>query len=301
VTAKGTALVTGSSTGFGYLTSITLARRRHRVFASMRDVGTRNAAAADSLRRLADEEGLRLEVLDLDVRDDDSVRAAVEHVIDAAGAIEVLVNNAGAGCHGILEAVSLDQARELFDVNLYSVLRLNRAVLPHMRARRRGLLIHISSGLARYVLPFYGIYAATKASLEAVAETLRYELASVGVDSVIVEPGPYGTHFFANAEAMQPADEERAREYGETHRLSLEMAAHRPPPGDPVEVAEVVADLVETPVGHRPLRTTVGPIARRADPLNTAAAELQRTVFEPIGLAGLLTPAPADEREVGGR
>jgi NAD(P)-dependent dehydrogenase (short-subunit alcohol dehydrogenase family) len=301
VTAKGTALVTGSSTGFGYLTSITLARRQHRVFASMRDVGTRNAAAADSLRRLADEEGLRLEVLGLDVRDDDSVLAAVEHVIEAAGAIDVLVNNAGAGCHGILEAVSVDRVRELFDVNLYSVLRLNRAVLPHMRARRRGLLIHISSGLARYVLPFYGIYAATKAALEAVAETLRYELASVGVDSVIVEPGPYGTQFFANAEAMRPADEERATEYGDTYRLSLEMATRRPPLGDPAEVAEAVADLVETPVGHRPLRTTVGPIARRADPLNRAAADLQRTVFEPMGLARLLTPAPADEREVGGR
>jgi NAD(P)-dependent dehydrogenase (short-subunit alcohol dehydrogenase family) len=299
VTHEGTALVTGSSTGFGYLTSITLARRRHRVFASMRDVGARNAAAADSLRRLADEEALRLEVVDLDVCDDDSVRTAVEHVIDSAGAIDVLVNNAGAGCRGILEAVSVDQARDLFDTNLYSVLRLNRAVLPHMRARRRGLLIHISSGLARYVLPFNGIYAATKAALEAVAETLRYELAAVGVDSVIVEPGPYGTQFFANAEAMPPADDERATEYGETHRLSLEMAARRPPPGDPAEVAEAVADLIETPVGHRPLRTTVGPIARRADPLNTAAAELQRTVFEPMGLAGLLTPALADEREIG--
>jgi NAD(P)-dependent dehydrogenase (short-subunit alcohol dehydrogenase family) len=295
-----TALVTGSSTGFGYVTSTTLARRGHHVFASMRHVDTRNATAARSLRELAGQEGLPLRVIDLDVCDEDSVAAAVESVIGAAGRIDVLVNNAGAGCHAILETVSIDQVRDLFDTNVYSVLRMNRAVLPHMRARGSGLLVHISSGLARYVLPFYGVYASTKAAVELIAETSRYELNSVGVDSVIVEPGPYGTQFFANAEAMRPADEQRATEYGEIYRLSREMAARRPPAGDPAEVAEAVADLIDTPFGRRPLRTTVGPIAHRADPLNVAAAELQRMVFEPMGLAGLLTHAPAGQREAGG-
>lgn len=294
-----TILVTGSSSGFGYLTSAALARRGHRVFASMRDVDTRNAAAADSLRRVADDEGLRLDVLDLDVRDEQSVDRAVERVVDAAGGIDVLVNNAGAGGHGILETMSVDQARDVFDVNVYSVLRMNRAVLPHMRARRRGLLIHVSSGLARYVLPFYGIYAASKAAVETIAETLRYELAPVGVDSVILEPGPYGTRFFENAEAMRPADEQRAPGYGETERLRRDLAARRRPLGDPVDVAEAVAALIETPAGRRPLRTPVGPIAHRADALNAAAAELQRNVFAQMGLGDLLTLAPAEDREEG--
>lgn len=288
-------LITGSSTGFGYLTSRTLARRGYDVFASMRGVGTGNAPAAESLRQLAAEEGLRISVLDLDVRDEESVNAAVERVIDQAGRIDVLVNNAGTGCHGILETLSVAQAHDLFDTNTYSVLRLNRAVLPHMRARRSGLVIHISSGLARYVLPFYGVYAATKAAVEAIAETLRYELAQVGVDSVIVEPGPYGTRFFENAEGVRPTDERRATGYGETDALRLELASRRPPLGDPVDVATAIADLIETPTGQRPLRTTVGPVARRADPLNATAAELQQAVFEQMGLTGLTQPRPQPE------
>ncbi len=292
-------LITGSSSGFGYLTSVTLARRGHHVFASMRDIDSRNRAAADSLRRMADEGGLRLEVVELDVRDQASVHRAVERVVAAAGGIDVVVNNAGAGCHGILETVTVDQAQQLFDVNVYSALRVNRAVLPHMRARQRGLLVHVSSGLARYVLPFYGIYAATKAAVETIAETLRYELAPVGVDSVIVEPGPFGTRFFENAEATRPADEGRAAGYGQTELLRRDLAARRPPLGDPADVAEAVADLIETPAGRRPLRTPVGPIAHRADGLNAAAAELQQAVFEPMGLGDLLTLAPAGEREGG--
>jgi NAD(P)-dependent dehydrogenase (short-subunit alcohol dehydrogenase family) len=294
-----TVLVTGSSTGFGYEMSALLARRGYHVFASMRDVGTRNIAAAQSLRRLAGDEGLQLDVLELDVRDEDSVNTAVDTVIDQAGAIDVLVNNAGAGCHGILETVSVDQAQDLFDVNVHSVLRMNRAVLPHMRAQRSGVLVHISSGLARYVLPFYGIYAATKAAVEVIAETLRYELASVGVDSVIVEPGPYGTRFFDNAAAMRPADADRAPAYDETYQLSLTMASRRPPMGDPVEVALAVADLIATPPGRRPLRTPVGPVAHRADPLNAAAAELQQTVFGQMGLASVVKLGPDDDDDGG--
>jgi NAD(P)-dependent dehydrogenase (short-subunit alcohol dehydrogenase family) len=270
------------------------------VFASMRDIDARNFGAARSLQQLADEEGLRLSVLELDVRNEASVNAAVESVVDKAGRIDVLVNNAGAGCQRILETVSVDQARTLFDTNVYSVLRMNGAVLPHMRARRRGLLIHISSGLARYVLPFYGVYAATKAAVEVIAETLRYELAPLGVDSVIVEPGPYRTRFFDNAEAMRPNDDERARQYGETYRVSLEMSSRRPPLGDPTEVAEAIADLVETPPQLRPLRTLVGPIAHRAESLNSAATELQRTMLQQMGLGDLMTVSPAGDQDLGG-
>jgi NAD(P)-dependent dehydrogenase (short-subunit alcohol dehydrogenase family) len=285
-----TVLVTGSSSGFGHVTSTTLARRGHRVFASMRDPATGNATAASALERCAQEEKLELSVLELDVRDENSANAAVAAVIREAGRIDVLVNNAGAGCHGILEAVSVDQARDLFETNVYAVLRMNRAVLPHMRNRRSGLLIHISSGLARFILPFYGVYAASKAAVEVIAETSRYELARAGVDSVIVEPGPYGTRFFENAETNQPCDQSRATAYGDVYQLSLEMASRRPPLGDPVEVAQAIAELIELPAANRPLRTTVGVAARRAETLNATAAELQRTVFEQTGLRDVLTP-----------
>jgi NAD(P)-dependent dehydrogenase (short-subunit alcohol dehydrogenase family) len=289
-----TVLLTGSSSGFGFLASTTLARRGHRVFASMRDPAARNADAASSLERCAREENLELRVIELDVRDESSARAAVEAVLREAGRLDVLVNNAGAGCHGILEAVSIEQARDLFETNVFAVLRMNRAVLEHMRSRRSGLLIHISSGLARFILPFYGAYAASKAAVEVIAETARYELAWAGIDSVIVEPGPYGTRFFESAEANRPSDQIRASEYGELYRLGLELASRRPPLGDPVEVAQAIAELVDMPAGTRPLRTTVGGAAGRAARLNDAAAELQRTVLEQTGLRDVVTLTPAE-------
>ena len=292
------ALVTGASSGFGRLTAETLARRGHRVFATMRDVEGRNAAAAAELAQRARAEALGLTVLELDVTDDASASAAVEHALEAAGCIDTLVNNAGGGCHGLLETFSVAQARELFETNVFSVLRMNRAVLPHMRSRGSGLLVHVSSGLGRLVLPFNGLYTATKFAVEAIGEIYRYELASVGVDSVIVEPGVYATRFFENAAANPPADAARGRDYGELYELGRTLAARRPPPGDPQEVADAIATLVELPAGTRPLRTAVGAAAARAQPLNDAAAELQRTVLTGMGMIDVVTLAqPRDARE----
>ena len=284
-------LVTGSSSGFGEITSTTLARRGHRVFAGMREVAGHNSTAAAALEELAREEDLRLSVVELDVCDDGSATAAVESMIGAAGRLDVLVNNAGSGIHGPLETLSIDQARDLFESNLFSVLRMNREVLPHMRERGSGLLVHISSGLGRFVLPFNGMYCATKYALEAIAETYRYELASVGVDSILVEPGVFATRFFQNAAANLPADAERADGYPELQRIGRDMASRRPPAGDQVEVAEAIAHLIELPAGTRPLRTTVGPSAQRADSLNAAAAELGRAVLERAGMLEVATLA----------
>jgi NAD(P)-dependent dehydrogenase (short-subunit alcohol dehydrogenase family) len=287
-----TILVTGSNGGLGRLMSQTLARRGHRVFASMREVDGRNASAAADLAELASRERLPLSVLELDVRDDDSAAAAVESALAAAGRLDVLVNNAGTSYLGLLETLTPEQARDLFETNVFSMLRMNRAVLPHMRERGSGLLVHISSGLGRIVLPFQGLYTATKSAVEAIAETYRYELACVGVDSIIVEPGLYATGFYENAAANRPADAQRAPEYGPLYALSQDMASRRPTPGDPQEVADAIAELVELPAGARPLRTTVGWSAQRADPLNEAAAELQRTVLEGTGMLDVVTLAP---------
>lgn len=231
-----TILVTGSSSGFGRVISEELAARGHRVLATMRDVEGPNRAAAGELEELARGRGT-LEVIELDVEDDASVDRAVARAVAGGEGIDVLVNNAGGGYLGILEAFSVEQAQELFERNVFSVLRMNRAVLPHMRARGSGLLVHISSGLARFVLPFNGLYSATKFALEAIAETLRYELATVGIDSVIVEPGVYATRFFEKATTTGPSDRDRIAEYGELSRLAREMGSRRPAAGDPREVA----------------------------------------------------------------
>lgn len=132
----------------------------------------------------------------------------------------------------------------------------------------------------------------TKGAVEAIAETYRYELAAVGVDSVIVEPGVYATRFFEKAASAAPADAGRAAEYAELGRLSREMQSRRPAAGDPREVAAAIAELIERPAGSRPLRTTVGWGAQRAEGLNAVSEDLQRTVLDGLGVRDQLTMAP---------
>lgn len=205
-------LITGTSTGFGRTAAETLAQRGHRVFATMRDSSRRNAATADALRSLTKAKGWNLDVLELDVTNDASVNQAVQQALDRAGRVDVVINNAGIAAQGITEAYTVEQFEQVLNVNLFGVVRVNRAVLPAMRHQRRGLLIHVSSGIGRAVVPGFAAYAASKFALEALADAYRFELAPLGIDSVIVEPGIHRTpileRFFA------PADQNRVAEYG---------------------------------------------------------------------------------------
>src|SRR5579862_1928276 len=202
--SKRTVLITGASTGFGRLIAEALAGKNYRVFATMRGVNGKNAPAARELRALAD-------VVEMDVTDDASVERAVADVIAAAGRIDIVVNNAGRVLSGVSEAITLEQAQALMDTNFYSVVRVNRAVLPHMRRQRSGLLLHISSGAGRIVLPCMAYYCASKWAMEALAESYRYELAAQHIDSVIIEPGSYKTAIANNLEHAE--DDERTATY----------------------------------------------------------------------------------------
>ena len=206
-------LVTGSSNGIGRLTVETLARQGHTVYASLRHANGRNAAVRDELQQLASHESLNLYVVELDVTDDVSVEAAVADIITDAGRVDVLVNNAGVMNIGITEGFTLEQVQRQFDVNFYGAVRTNRAVLPHMRRQGEGLLIQISSLAGRIVLPFFGIYNASKFAVEAMSEAYRYDLSGWGVDSVIVEPGPYGTNLLETI--PWPEDKQRLEDYTE--------------------------------------------------------------------------------------
>src|SRR5438445_13345521 len=146
-------LITGASSGFGRLIAETLARKKFQVFATMRNVKGRNAAAAREIAELAVRESLALQTLELDVTDDHSVESAVSKVVLQCGRIDVLVNNAGHGIMDLAETATLAQAQRQFDTNFFGVLRLNRAVLPTMRRQESGLLLHVSSGGARLVMP----------------------------------------------------------------------------------------------------------------------------------------------------
>jgi NAD(P)-dependent dehydrogenase (short-subunit alcohol dehydrogenase family) len=273
-------VVTGAATGFGRLTAESLARRGYRVVATMREPDGRNAPACAGLASAASDEGLALRVAELDVADPASAARLVAEVLEREGTIDVLVNNAGTSVHGLMETITDEQTTGLFETNLFGVLRLNRAVLPHMHARGSGLLVHVSSGLGRVVRPLVGMYCASKFALEAAAEAYRYELAHLGIDSVIVEPGVFATAFAAKAPFG--ADSERGAIYGEwTHGPPI-MVNDR----DPQEVADAIVALIETPAGERPLRTRVGgPETGGPSRINEASAEVAQMMFERSGLS----------------
>ncbi|PYY18230.1 MAG: short-chain dehydrogenase/reductase [Acidobacteria bacterium] len=289
-------LVTGASTGFGRLISVTLARRGYTVFASMRDLTGRNRSRAAELEELGRNESLRLRALEVDVTSDTSVQQAVEQVVREAGRIDAVVNNAGVAYWGLLETFTVEQAKQIFETNFFGPLRVNRAVLPHMRQRRSGLLIHISSIAGRLVLPSMALYCATKFALEAMAETLRYEVSQLGIDSLIVEPGEYPTAIFGNA--AEAADQARAVDYGavaEMPRKILEGLASNN--NDVQQVADRVVELIEMPAGSRPVRSLVGTFAQQCQPLNDLALQFQTGALQAFGLSDLMALRRA-ERQV---
>jgi NAD(P)-dependent dehydrogenase (short-subunit alcohol dehydrogenase family) len=261
LTSQLTVLVTGCSSGFGELIAKTLATDGHHVYATMRGVQSRNAAAADNLRQWAREQALALDVLDLDVTDDGSVLTAVAQALASTDGIDVVVNNAGASAVGPLEAFSIEQMAGLIDLNVLGPMRVNNAVLPTMRARQSGLIVWITSTLGRVLPGRGGLYPATKWAAEGFAESLHYQVAPFGIDVAIVEPGSFPTP--ATFKSMEAANQEIAAAYAV--RPPANVAARQPAPAghqppDPQEVADAVKRLIELPAGQRPLRTVVGPV-----------------------------------------
>ena len=282
--SKQVVLITGSSTGFGRLFTETLARKGHTVFATMRDPGGRNAKNASEIRALAEKESLPIHVLELDVTNDASVERAVDAAVAKAGRIDVAVNNAGYYLSGLEEAVTTEQAQRLMDTNFFGPVRVNRAVLPHMRRQRSGVLMHISSGAGRVVLPSAGFYCASKFALEALAEAYSYELAAQGIESVIVEPGAYQTPVIGNM--VMAADEARTNTYGAVKQIPAKInAALSSTAGNAQEVADAVLRIIETPAGEKQLRYLVSPETFGVDQINALSEQVQAQVLEAFGLA----------------
>jgi NAD(P)-dependent dehydrogenase (short-subunit alcohol dehydrogenase family) len=281
---KQVVLVTGSSTGFGRLIAETLARHGHTVYATMRDPKGKNAKNASQILALAEKDSLRLHVLELDVTDEASIDKAVQAIVEKSGRIDVAINNAGYALAGLEEAFTTEQAQKLFDTNFFGSVRVNRAVLPHMRRQRSGVLIHISSGAGRVVFPAFGIYCASKFALEAFAESYSYELAGQGIESVIVQPGAYETAVFGSM--VVPADPSRADTYGATKEVPGKInAALASAAGNPQEVADAVLRIVETPAGEKKLRYRVSASGLGIDELNELSTKVQAGMLEAFGIA----------------
>ena len=282
--SKQVVFITGSSTGFGRLFAVTLARKGHIVFATMRDPGSHNAKNASEIRTLAEKDSLPIYVLELDVTDDSSVERAVDAAVAKAGRIDVAINNAGYAVSGLAEAVTTEQAQRLMDTNFFGPVRVNRAVLPHMRGQRSGVLMHISSGAGRIVGPSMGFYCASKFALEALAESYSYELASQGIESVIVQPGPYETPVIGNM--VIAADEARTNTYGAVKQIPWRInAALSSTAGNAQDVADVVLRIIETPAGEKQLRYIVSPQDFGLNEINALSKRVQTTVLQAFGLA----------------
>jgi NAD(P)-dependent dehydrogenase (short-subunit alcohol dehydrogenase family) len=281
--SKQVIFVTGASTGFGRLFAETLARHGHTVFATMRDPLGKSAKNAADLLALAKRESLSIHTLECDVTSDPSVELAVRSAIAQSGRIDVAINNAGYGIIGLAEAITTQQAQQIMDTNFMGCVRVNRAVLPHMRRHRHGLLMHISSGAGRVVIPAFSLYTASKFAMEALAETYRYELASQGIESVVVEPGAYQTPVFSNIVAA--AEPSRGETYGATGQIPAKMnALLGGTTANPQEVADVVLRIIETPVGQKKLRYRVSETDLGVDEINATTDRVQARLLEMFGL-----------------
>ena len=259
--------ITGTSTGFGKLMTITLSEAGHTVIAGMRGTTDKNEAVAKELSELSN-----VEVVDIDVTHDESVKKAFESVLSKYGNVDVLVNNAGLAGFGLVEAYSIDQIKKFFEVNFYGVIRTYQAVLPSMRKAKSGLIINLTSGASGHSLPFMGPYLASKFGVEAITESIQDELSQFNIENVTIQPGVYPTEMNSGSKAGVQADKpEIAKEYDPVATdmfnaigagLFGKMAEVNM---DPQVIADGVVNLINMEQGTRPLRYPLDAIAQGTD------------------------------------
>ncbi|MDP9794734.1 NAD(P)-dependent dehydrogenase (short-subunit alcohol dehydrogenase family) [Catenuloplanes nepalensis] len=281
ITIPRVVLVTGAASGFGRLTVEALAGRGHTVFAGIRNIEGKNRVAAEELDATRN-----VTVVELDVTDQDAATRAIDTIVATEGRIDVVVNNAGRVFAGPVEAFTAEEALQQYDLNVLGALRVNRAALPHLRRRGRGVMIQVSSTGARFTVPYTGLYTSSKAALSSLTETWRQELASFGIESVSVEPAPYETNLGVNG--VMPADAARMEPYlPALGAFMTELAARQAEDDrDPRPVADALVRLVEAADGTRPYRTVVAPPAQAAavEELYRAGDEAVRLIAADMGI-----------------
>ena len=251
-------LITGTNSGFGWLAANSCAALGHKVYATMREIKGRNAEKAKTLAQRAN-----IDVLDVEVTNGKSVTDAVATIIEKEGRIDVLVNNAGVVTVGIAESYTENDLDKVMDVNVKGPWRLIRATLPQMRKQGVGLVINISSAAGRFPVPFQSVYNSAKFAVEALTESLHYEVRSLGVDVVMIQPGAFPTEIFGKI--MTGSDATVIAGYGDLANIPEQMGvgigqmfeALKP---NPQLVADAIVTLINTPAGKRPLRTVVDPV-----------------------------------------
>lgn len=292
-------LITGCSSGFGHDAAKYLASKGHHVIASMRNINGKNSESAAALKEYANANGYKIDVLEIDVTSDESVASAAAKL----PVVDVLINNAGLGFGGAVEAFTAQQCLDQLDLNIVGTLRMSKAVLPGMRSQKSGLIIQVSSIAGRFAFPGFGVYHASKWGLEALSESMRYELSPHGVDVVLVEPGPFSTNFFGN---MIPASsEEVAQAYQHVTEFNEGFGAQvmalfedDNAPTDPMLVVKTFETLINLPPGQRPLRTIAG-LDFGAQAINDAMEPIRKASLEGMDVAHLDGPSKEIKIEEG--
>ncbi|MEV4320315.1 SDR family oxidoreductase [Actinocrispum sp. NPDC049592] len=292
-----TIVITGASSGFGALTARELAGAGHTVYAGIRGTTGRNAAAVRELQEYATSNSVDLRALEMDVSDQESVDDAIAQVLERSNRIDVIIHNAGHMVLGPAEAFTPEQLASVYDTNVLSTQRVNRAVLPHLRAQRDGLVVWVGSSSTRGGTPPYlAPYFAAKAAEDSLAVSYAAELARFGVDTTIIVPGSFtrGTNHFAHA--GYPADKAIAAEYetlyaGLMDQVAAKLAELSPPDADPAEVARQITRVVGLPKGQRPFRVHIDPANDGAEEVNALGDRIRSQFYERVGLADLLGPA----------
>jgi len=290
-------LITGASSGFGALTARALANVGHTVYASMRETTGRNAQRVKEVERYAAEHDVDLRTIELDVSSQESCDTAIREIISKDGRLDVIIHNAGHMVFGPAEAFTPEQLAELYDVNVLSTQRVNRAALPQLRKQRKGLVVWVSSSSsAGGTPPYLAPYFAAKAGMDAMAVIYARELSRWGIETSIIVPGAFtgGTNHFAHAGS--PADKARAAEYeagpyaGFADQVRKGFASIVPPDANVSSVADAIVKVVDTPFGQRPFRVHIDPTQDGAEVVNAVSDRVRAELLRRIGLGDLLMP-----------
>jgi NAD(P)-dependent dehydrogenase (short-subunit alcohol dehydrogenase family) len=294
---KNIIVITGASSGFGALAARALAKAGHTVYASMRETKGRNGPQVKELEKYAAGHSVDLRAIELDVLSQQSCDTALQEIGSQTGGLDVVIHNAGHMVFGPAEAFTPEQLAELYDVNVLSTQRVNRAALPQLRKQKRGLVVWISSSSsAGGAPPYLAPYFAAKAGMDAMAVTYARELSRWGIETSIVVPGAFtgGTNHFAHAGS--PADESRVAEYeagpykGFAGQVLKGFAAIVPEEADVTAVADAIVKVVDTPFGKRPFRVHVDPTQDGAEVVNMVSDRVRAELLRRIGLADVLQP-----------
>ena len=294
---KNVIVITGASSGIGALAARALARAGHTVYASMRETKRGNASQVEEVEKYAAEHSVALRAIELDVSSQRSSNAAIQEIVSKNGRLDVVVHNAGHMVFGPAEAFTPEQFAELYDVNVVSTQRVNRAALPQLRKQRKGLVVWVSSSSAAGGTPPYlAPYFAAKAGMDALAVVYARELTRWGIETSIIVPDAFtgGTNHFAHAGS--PDDNARAAEYeagpyaGFADQVLRGFASIVPADADVSAVADAIVKVVDTPFGKRPFRVHIDPTQDGAEVVNPVLDRVRAELLRRIGLGDLLIP-----------